>query len=97
MLDSTQEVSPEKVTLTSRPEVKPTPICTVMTDGSLKIEQSNISPLDLQRLLLSSAAHVTAQVLQRSMQGDRILAVISQRFEGFDEETEAAMRQHLGR
>jgi hypothetical protein len=87
----------EKPTLT--PKVKPPlqPVCTLMSDCSLQFETNlQIGPLDLQRMLLSAAATLTARILQHSMVADRVLAKIAADFDGIDEETQRAIQQVLG-
>lgn len=94
MLDDTEK--PDRPTLTPKIKAEPQPLCTVMTDCSIRFESDlRVTPLDLQRMLLSAAANVTAQVMQRSMLSERLLAKISAGFDGLDDETQRAINTVL--
>jgi hypothetical protein len=95
MLDDTEAV--EKPTLTPRPKIEPTPICTLMSDGSLKfLNDAPMNPIDLQRMLLSAAAVITARIAQHAALATNTLAAIRQDFQ-LNEETEHAIQNVLGR
>lgn len=93
MLDDT-----EKAPLTPKRKAEAQPVCTLMDDCSLRLIEpdARLNPLDLQRMLLSAAAHVTMQVMQHALLANRVLAGIQEKFDGFDEETVNAIRSVLG-
>ena len=93
-MNDVSQPPPERIALTPK---SPTPLCTMMSDGSLSINAAQIDPLELQRMLLSAAAQVSAEIYQRSMVAERMLSRIAQRFEGFDQETQQALEQLLSR
>jgi hypothetical protein len=95
MLDDAQG-SDDKTHLTPKEQVQPIPVCTVMSDGSLKVQASQIPLVDLSRLLLSAAGVLTERTVQRAAAMERVLVSISQRFDGFDAETEKAIATVLG-
>jgi hypothetical protein len=93
MLDDTD--TPEKATLTPR-TVEPTPVCTLMSDRSLKLEPGvQTNAIELQNLLLSAAGTIAAGIVMRAMNAERVLASIEKRFTGLDVETEQAIDRVL--
>jgi len=84
---------PEKATLVPKPGATPVPLCTVMSDGSMKINGA-VSAVELARVLLQAVAGLTERVMQRGIESDRLLLTIRQRYDGLDEETEQALN-HL--
>lgn len=96
MLDDTEQHSdPPKATLSPRPEAKPVPICTVMSDGSIQVVGKGIGAVELNRLLLATAAAVTDRAVTQAVALQRVLAMINSRFDGFDEETAQAIASVL--
>ena len=94
MLDDTD--APEKPILTPK-QIDPIPVCTLMSDRSLKLEpgtQTNV--LELQGLLLSAAASLATDVVRRAVTAEQMLASIKHRYDGLDPETAAAIDRVLG-
>ena len=94
MLDNNtkdNEHEPDKITLTQRPEPQVVPVCTVLSDGTVRVEGQSMSPLDLQRLLMAAAVAITHASMQRVVSLERMLLLIRQRFDGFDRDTLAAL------
>jgi len=87
---------PDKGTVTPKPKAVPRPICMLLSDCTITMEPDvQVNPMDLQRMLLSAAAHITAQIIQHSMLADRVVAKIAAEFDGFDDETEQAIKRVL--
>jgi hypothetical protein len=95
MLDDA-EGRDDKVHLTPKVEAQPIPVCTVMSDGSLKVQAAQIPLVELNRLLLSAAGILTERTVQRAASMERVLASVQRRFDGFDAETETAIATVLG-
>jgi hypothetical protein len=87
---------PEKITLIEKPEAKPTPVCTVFNDCSIRVDGKGIGLIELQRLLLGAAVQVMDRTVQRAVAMEGALIRVHTRFDGLDEETDAAIRQVLG-
>jgi hypothetical protein len=99
--DTTREDKPEKpgkARLTPKAPPPPVPVCTLMSDGSVALEdeQKRIPLLELNRLLLSASAVITERTAQRAAAMESVLGVVQARFDGFDPQTEKAMATVLG-
>jgi hypothetical protein len=94
MLDDTEAA--EKPTLTPRPAPPvPTPICTLMSDRSLKLEPGAATNLmELQSLLLSAAAMLTLDVVRRAQTSEQLLFSIQAKF-ALDPEIDLAINRAL--
>ena len=95
MLDDAQG-SDDKTHLTPKAGAQPIPICTVMSDGSLKVQAPQIPLVELNRILLGAAGILTERTVQRAAAMERVLSSINQRFDGFDADTEQAIAAALG-
>jgi hypothetical protein len=85
------DVIEHKQTLTER---RPTPVCTLMNDGSVQVEQDQIPLLTLQRMLLGAASNITASAVQRAANMERTLAMVQARF-ALPEDAERAIAAAL--
>src|SRR5262249_34599641 len=70
-----------------RPRLTPkegSPFFTIMTDGSIRLEQKETNVVELHRTLLGAVSAVAMTVIQRNMQSHAILSDIVKRFDGLD-------------
>jgi len=81
----------DKTTLTEKPGTAPTPICTIMSDGSVRVTGAQVHAVDLLRVLLQALAGLTERCVTRGMESERLLLRIRDRYAGLDEETEQAL------
>jgi hypothetical protein len=90
------EEEPAKTTLTQR-KPEPAPVCTVFSDGAIRVESNTgLSLVELQRLLLASALSITDRTVQRGAAMERVLMLIQSRYDGFDPEVEHSIATVLG-
>jgi hypothetical protein len=86
----------EKLTLTPR-QAEPTPVCTLFSDGGIRVEQgTGLSLMELQRLMLASVLSISDRTVQRAVAMERVISMIQERYDGFDPETEQAIGTVLG-
>jgi hypothetical protein len=85
------DVAEPKLVATPKP---PMPICTLLSDGSIQVEQEQISMLDMQRMLLVAAGNITGRVMQRAAGLERTLTGVYARY-SFNEETDRVIRSAL--
>lgn len=97
MLDDVQEPPPppDKTTLTPKEQPKPLPVVTVLSDGTIRVDNAEVGLGQVYSLLLNAAAGITGHAINRAMTLERMLATIRTRFDGFDDETLAAINRAL--
>jgi hypothetical protein len=95
MLDDA-EGGEKKITLTPKARAQPIPICTVMSDGQVKVPDPQMPLSELNRMLLTASGLITERLLQRAGAMEQVIRSIGQRFDGFDPETETAIAAVLG-
>jgi hypothetical protein len=90
------EDQPARTKLTPRP-AEPIQVCSLFSDGGIRVEQgSGLSLIELQRILFTAALSITDRTIQRGAAMERVLAGIHARYEGLDAETEQAIATVLG-
>jgi hypothetical protein len=95
MLDNTEGSGEGKQRVTPRPE-EPIPLCTVMSDGSIKVQSPQTPLVDLNRTLLYASATLTERTVQRAAAMEQVIVSVQRRFDGFDDQTTHAMAAVLG-
>jgi hypothetical protein len=96
MLDDTA-IPEKKIEVTPRPEmIQPVPVCTLMSDGTFRVELTGVSIDSLQQLMLSAASSIMSMTIKRAVDMESALRRVRGRFQGFDEETNAAIALALG-
>jgi hypothetical protein len=86
----------EKITLTPKPGAQPIPLCTVMSDGQVKVQAPQIPLVELNSALLQASSIITDRLVQRAAAMERVIRSVHMRFDGFDPETEQAIAAVLG-
>lgn len=96
MDDETETGGAEKISLTPKPGAQPIPLCTVMSDGQVKVQAPQIPLVELNQALLTASNIITGRLVQRAAAMERVIRSLQQRFDGFDPETEQLMIAVLG-
>ena len=86
---------PDKVTLTPKDLPKPTPVVTVLSDGTIRMDARDVGLGQVYGLLMNGAAGITAHTINKAMRLERMLITIRDRFDGWDEETLEAINRAL--
>jgi hypothetical protein len=86
----------EKQPLVEKSGATPMPVCTLLSDGSLRVEGSRVGLVELHRMLLMHASAIAERTVQRAAAMEQVLARIEQRFSGFDADTARALASVLG-
>jgi hypothetical protein len=86
----------KKISLTPKPGAQAIPLCTVMSDGQVKVQAPQIPLIELNGALLTASGIITERLVQRAAAMERVIRSLQQRFDGFDPETEQMMIAVLG-
>jgi hypothetical protein len=95
-IEQQPEAEPQKKPLARR-QAEAVPICTLYSDGAIRVEdRAGVSLMELQRLLLASVLSIADRTAQRATGMERLLGAIQTRFELGDPELEEAIAAALG-
>lgn len=86
----------DRATVSPRPEAQPVPVCTIMSDGTFRVEAQGIGFMDLYRLIEQAGLNMVDRAIGRAAAMESVLVRIKTRYQGFDDETATDLDRVLG-